>query len=226
MEKETRSEEDYALLYRQTGLTKIGIDGLLEEENIKRILNIQENYFAENEVISKAMGYGTYIEYVDDPIPLAKLENGDILVSACTFLSFFRFGHSALVVDGEFRQLLESYSYGVPSKVSSIASMNDLSTLMVLRPKCDEQTRERVVEYAKKELTGLPYDFFVGFFSEKYPETIKSTHCTHILWYAYKKFGIDLDSNGGGIVKPQDIANSDQLELVQVYGFDPQTLWS
>ena len=42
LEKETRSGEDYALLYRQTGLTKIGIDGLLEEENIKRILNIQE----------------------------------------------------------------------------------------------------------------------------------------------------------------------------------------
>ena len=45
------------------------------------------------------------------------------------------------------------------------------------------------------------------------------------VWYAYKKFGIDLDSTGGAVVKPRDIANSNQGEVVQAFGFDLDKLW-
>ena len=46
------------------------------------------------------------------------------------------------------------------------------------------------------------------------------------MWYAFKHFGIDIDSNGGAVVLPKDIANSDELELVQNFGFDPDKLWA
>ena len=40
-----------------------------------------------------------------------------------------------------------------------------------------------------------------------------------------KKFGFDLDSNGGWLVKPQDMALSKHVEVVQTFGFNPDTLW-
>ena len=46
-----------------------------------------------------------------------------------------------------------------------------------------------------------------------------------LVWYAYQKFGLDLDGNGGALVLPFDLANSSQMELVQVFGFDPDRLW-
>ena len=39
-----------------------------------------------------------------------------------------------------------------------------------------------------------------------------------LVWYAYRQFGLDLDGNGGALVLPFDLANSSQMELVQVFG--------
>ena len=52
-----------------------------------------------------------------------------------------------------------------------------------------------------------------------------ATHCSHLVWQAYKHFGYDIDSDGGPLVTCNDIARSDLLEVVQVYGFDPDALW-
>lgn len=49
--------------------------------------------------------------------------------------------------------------------------------------------------------------------------TIKTTHCAHLVWYAYKQFGIDLDSDGGLLVTPYDIQKSECLETIQSYGY-------
>jgi len=64
-----------------------------------------------------------------------------------------------------------------------------------------------------------------GILSKKNQKNPNRTHCAHLVWRAFKQFGIDLDSNGGKIVKPQDIANSPHLEVVQIYGFHPEKLW-
>ena len=47
LDKAELTDEDYELLYRQTGLTKLGIDGLLEAGKKSQILKIQEFYFEE-----------------------------------------------------------------------------------------------------------------------------------------------------------------------------------
>ena len=51
LEKSERSDLDYEILYRQTGLTKLGIDDLLEEKNEKLILEIQDFLFQDHAFI-------------------------------------------------------------------------------------------------------------------------------------------------------------------------------
>lgn len=100
---------------------------------------------------------------------------------------------------------------------------------MVLRPnpeKISDETRKAVAEYAKKQLLGVPYTVFAGIFSKKNQQPLKGTQCAHVVWYAYKQFGIDLDSNGGCVVKPRDMANSEYMQIVQIYGFDPEKVWT
>ena len=97
---------------------------------------------------------------------------------------------------------------------------------MVLRVKAEESLRAQVAEYAKTKMLGVPYLATVGIFSKKFDtKKLTASHCSHLVWYAYKKFGIDLDSTGGAVVTPQDMANSSRVEVVQIYGFDPQKLW-
>jgi len=97
---------------------------------------------------------------------------------------------------------------------------------MILRPNPElisASTVKNIVDFAAKNLTGIPYEGFAGVLTDK--NEIKKTQCAHIVWYAFKQFGIDLDSNGGLLVTPYDICNSEHLELVQVFGFDKDKLW-
>ena len=67
---------------------------------------------------------------------------------------------------------------------------------------------------------------YATFSGKKFQQPLKGTQCAHLVWYAYKNFGIDLDCNGGCVVKPQDMANSPYMQVVQIYGFDPEKLWT
>jgi uncharacterized protein YycO len=96
---------------------------------------------------------------------------------------------------------------------------------MILRPKIPAEKKQEIVNYATENLYGLPYRFTLGIFYRKFPENLRVSQCAHLVWYAYNKFGYDLDSDGGGIVKPQDMVCSDYVEVVQAYGFDLDSLW-
>ena len=225
--KSELSDEDYELVYRQTGLTKLGVDGLLEVGDIAQILKIQDFFFTKQEVIIDRFNPYTYDETILQRAPMARLEDGDILVTATTRVSWWRYGHAALVVDGDARQLVESVSPGTKSQITSARDFEDLADFLVLRPKVDKEKKAEIVQFAKENLVGIPYRFTVGILYKKFdPNQIKVSQCAHLVWYAYKKFGIDLDSNGRGIVKPQDMALSEHVEVVQAYGFDLDTLWS
>ncbi len=225
LEKETLTDEDYELLYRQTGLTKLGIDGLLEREETDQILQIQKYFFKKQTVYIDHFNPFTYSEEIKDIIPMARLEEGDILVTDTVRVSWLRYGHSALVVDPDEGLALESMSPGTKSTFNSVTDFGKLPTFMILRPKVDKERKRALVEYATEHLYGLPYRFTLGIFYKKYPETLRVSQCAHLVWYAYKKFGYDLDSTGGGVVKPQDMVRSDHVEVVQAYGFDLDTLW-
>ena len=222
------SSEDYETLYRQTGLTKLGIDGLLKKNATKRILDIQDAMFARYPIKAYHFNPFTYMDVHDSRvvIPMAALEDGDIIVTATTRVSWWRYGHAALVIDGKNERIIESIGPGSDSEINHANCFSDFSSFMILRPKVDAEIKAQVADFAEKNLINLPYRFTVGIFTDKFEEDIKASQCAHLVWYAYKKFGIDLDSTGGGIVKPQDMANSDQVEVVQAYGYNLDTLWT
>lgn len=225
LEKPELTAEDYEIIYRQTGLTKLAVDDYLTEGEAKEIIRTQTFFFKKHRVDPLCFAPFTYIEYIESYAPIAPLKDGDIIVTATTRVSWFRYGHAGLVVDGYNGVILESFAPGYPSSLGYSLAFADLANFIVLRPKVGKPIKKQVVEYAKEHLIDLPYSMTTGIFSKKFPETPKGTQCAHLVWYAYKKFGIDLDSTGGAVVKPRDIANSNQVEVVQAFGFDLDKLW-
>jgi len=225
LDKPTRTDEDYQTIYAQTGLTRIAIDDMLARNMRDRILSIQDYYFAEHTVYSYHFAPFTYLEETYGNAPLAGLRDGDIIVSATTRVSWFRYGHAALVVDGEEEIIIEALEPGTISEKNDAQSFDYLANFMILRPNIDDGVRQEIVDNALNTLLGVPYELTTGVFSKKYTPELKGTQCAHLVWYAYKKYGIDLDSNGGAVVKPQDMALSKYMDVVQIFGFEPSKPW-
>ena len=226
LSKRERTEADYEILYRQTGLKAAAVeDFLLEENGVSQIKKVQDYFFKPPDREGRYTSPVMYMDETSTYATIAPLKDGDVLVTATTIVTWWRVGHSALVVDGENRMVLESIGVGSVSEYNNAIVFANLVNFMVLRPKADEETKAKAVAYAKENLVGIPYFAPIGALSKKYPKQIKNTQCAHLIWYAYKRFGVDLDSNGGGMVLPKDLANSDQMEVVQVYGFDLDRLW-
>ena len=225
LDKAEFTDEDYELIYRQTGLAKIAVCDLLEKGDKDSIAEMQEQFFSDIDYQCSNWSMFSYIECLESHIKLADLQDGDILISSSTHISSWRCGHAAIVVDAKKGLILNAVRAGSLSEISGISDFTDRASVMVLRPKLDKETRKSVAEYARNNLVGIPYSSTVGILSPKYEETIKTTQCSHLVWYAYKKFGIDIDSDGSGLVTPKDIAHSEYLDIVQIYGFDPDNLW-
>lgn len=225
LEKTEWTDDDYQLLYRQTGLTEITVNELLSLGDKNRIIGIQTAFFAENNAIGTCFAPWSYVETIDGYVPLAPLQNGDILISAAAYVSFFRYGHAALVVDGAYGRILEALEPGTQSKITAASTFSTLANFIVLRPKVDKSIRDAVAKAALRDSVGVNYSLMAGLFGEKYQETLSSTHCSHLVWHAYMRYGIDLDGDGGNLVKPQDFLRSPLVDVVQVYGFDLDTLW-
>lgn len=231
LEKESLAEEEYDFLYRQTGLTKLGIEDMrYDEDGRAKILEIQDCLFKDYDLITRRFGTFTYTEELgtkteDQFSVVADVKDGDILVSSSMYVSWWRLGHSALVVDGERKQILEAIKPGHKSEVSHIDVFTYRANFILLRPRVDESLKTNVVEYAKKYLVGVDYSLYTGIFSKKFTEIPQTSNCGHIVWQAYKNFGIDIDSNGGNTVFPKDIYNSKYMEVVQVFGLDLDKLW-
>lgn len=225
LEKPSRTEEDYAVLYAQTGLTRVGVEDLLAAGDIPRVLEIQDNYFREYAVETEKFAPFTGTQVIDGAAAFAPLANGDIIVSSTAFFSWFRCGHAAMVVDNEEGTVINAIALGSESSLDPVSSYEHRANFMVLRPKLPGELLEKVVDYAKTYLVDLPYRLTAGILSPKDQEPVTGTQCAHLVWYAFQKFGVDLDSDGGMLVTPKDLAASACLELVQTFGFDPQRLW-
>lgn len=49
-------------------------------------------------------------------------------------------------------------------------------------------------------------------------QRLKKRSVRHLVWYAYKQFGLDLDADGSWLVTPRDIAKSDKLVVIEAFG--------
>lgn len=224
------SEEDYLILFDQTGLAEPMIQELEKEPDFKEImLRFQANYFLEQRVERTQMNVLTRIDKSfdaeDNWIPsfeLAPYENGYIFLSKSTYTFNWRHGHAGIVVDAVRGKVLESLEPGTVSMLQNANKWQYYPTFKMMRPKdLSLDTLDQVADYALENLQDIPYNIA----APKKSSDIKSTQCSLLVWQAFKPFGLDLDANGGPFVSPQDLARSPHLETLQVFGFDPRKDW-
>ena len=221
------TDEDYETLFLQTGLTRLGIDGLLREGQVAKILEIQDQFFEKQDYYLNSFAPFTgYLKrsFFSPDLQYARLENGDILYSPTTFFSFARLGHASLVVDARLGIMAQASGYGNPVDFVRVSHFFSRPTFVILRPSAE--LGELVANYTSENLIGVRYSLLAGIFGKKAPSSLRSTHCSHFIWYAYMQFGVDLDSNGGKIVTPHDLLYSENLSIVQIYGIDPETIFA
>lgn len=247
-EKPTLTDEDYNILFEQTGLTKVGIDrAKAKADGWKRVFDIQQLYFKERGIIKERYAPLVCTDYMDgEEAEMIYLERGDIIISSSTHFSGFRIGHSAIVTNYKFTgEIYQSNQVGVANGFNDAKSMfANRTNFMVVRIKPeyfsetgrdDESYRnnlDRVTEYISTQFADVPYSVFTAVFTKK--DGMKTTSCSHLLWYGFKhfddqnggKYNLDLDSNGRVLVMPKDIAESPYVELVQTFGFDPAKMYA
>ncbi len=232
------SEAERKFLAGQTGLGATAIDKIIRTGRTQELFTIQSLYFAPVTIEEFRTTPLTVSEWlVEEPVsgyegmPMADIQKGDILITKNSRFLGWRNGHAGLVVDAEKGLVLEAIMLGNPSQLCRISKWEKYPSFLVLRLKEEYATREEddenkgmaaqntgtaVADYASQELVGVPYKLLAGLYKA---EPLSGTQCAHLVWSAYKQFGIDLDSDGGLFVTPYDIQNSPYLEIVQSYGY-------
>lgn len=230
------TDEDYKTIYMQTGLGRDAADELLQKKagnNREKEFEIyQDNFFSSGNYECRTIAVIVKEERMRDKdgntvkgFEIPNLKNGDILLTKATHSLGWRHGHAAIVTDAARGETLEAILLGSPSILQSTAKWRTYPSFIHLRLKDSETIDpEKIAEYAKTEILGIPYGLLTGI-PVKAPEEIKQTQCSHLVWYPYEHFGYDLDSDGSWLVTPKDIAHSDLLEVVQVYGVNPEEIW-
>ena len=220
LNKESLSYQDYDTLFMQTGLSKTAVDELMDSGKKDTILSAQRDFFANYKSEGFLFAPFTCCHRLERDITIAPLKKGDVIVSLTTHFSGYMLGHTTLVTDPDSGETTVSLGYVTKSHLGYVSDATNRESFVILRHK-DEALASAAADYARENLTGLPYSISVGFTTEKFPEKPFVTQCGHLVWYAYKKQGIDLDSDGGYFVYPVDILNSDKLEVVQIFGMNP-----
>lgn len=217
------SEDEYQTVFSQTGLGKLAVNKLLKNRKYGEIQNYYNYYMQSKSFECSREGLVAYHEYITDEDgnkienpPFADLQNGDIIITLSIHTFGWRHGHAAIVTDAYAGQTVQAVMMGKESAFGSVDEWRKFPLVAVLRLKdADVATRQKIADYATS-LVGLEYSLFAGMFGEE--EMLTQTQCAHLVWYAYNKFGVDIDSTGGETITPKDILQSDKLEIVQVYG--------
>lgn len=229
LNKEEWDESDYRSIFYQTGLSRRAISMIPENSRNDKILRAQQVFFTEPAVECSKNGIILWQEQNINTIQpeIIGIQNGDILVSFCTHTYGWRNGHVGIIVDASEGKTLEAMVMGEDSCVQSIRKWQNYPSFIILRLKdVSLSEREAIAEYALKYMEGIPYGFVTDVLEHIIMGDIKpaDTDCSHLIWKSYMEFGYDLDSDGGLIVTPRDIAESPLLEVVQVYGIDLDTI--
>ena len=174
----------------------------------------RKGVFACHEVITDSTG-----ERLQNP-DFAELQNGDIIITLSIHSLGWRHGHATIVTDAENGVGVQAVMIGEKSSYSYVWEWSSYPLVAVLRPKnVDESTRDRVALFAQENLVGLNYSLLGGVFSGRDAQNVPSgTQCAHLVWYAYKAYGIDIAPESGLAITPKDLLDSSNLEIVQVYG--------
>lgn len=223
-EKVTKEQSDDKI-FELTGLSPEAVKSFKEQDDFETVETLNELYFKKPDSKRNYIAYPVTAEEknTNQRTPLAPLKNGDILVTFNTHTCDWRHGHLALVTDSDAGIILEHLAIGQTSSYGYVPYWGEYPAFAVLRYPDGDKAAE-AAEYAAEHLLDVPYSIFAGILKkDKSDENpVKSSHCSHIVWQAYKAVGVDLDQNGGPVVTPRDVAMSDKLEVVQIFGLNPK----
>ena len=216
---------DYETIFMQTGLGRPAAELLITSGNFAAVQAAQEAFFHPPAAAClPLLGWFTREDrFLRNQSPLVDLQPGDILVTLSTHTAGWRHGHAALVIDSE--TTLESIVLGTRSALVSSNHWTSYSNCAVLRIKnVTPELQRQIVEFSLEHLLNVPYHMTAGWIGPKAPSPdniLFGLHCSYLVWYAWNHLGYDLDSDGGRLVTAHDLLHSDLLEVVQLYGIDP-----
>ncbi len=230
--KTTFDAADYTLIYAQTGLAAPLVEELKKQPDFpERLLNFQKNFLKKVTLATRPLNLVTREDYLPTQeglaIPhfdLAPYQKGDIFLTKSTYTLGWRHGHCGIVVDEKRGKTLEAFCPGTISSENDASRWRYYPTFKLLRVKgINPSEQQLVANYALSHLNGLPYSIFAN---KKLSQQFTHTQCSLLIWQAfYYSLGLDLDTNKGYFVTPQNIASSPYLETLQIMGFNPQKDW-
>lgn len=221
------TENDYEEIFAQSGLGKPAVDKLLADGRVDKIEEYRDYYLLDKDYYCYRKGVFACHERITDTEgeelhnpDFADLQNGDIIVTLSIHSLGWRHGHATVITDAENGVGVQAVMVGEKSNNSRVWSWTKYPLVAVLRPKnVDESVRNQAGEFAEENLKGLYYSLFGGIFTGRDVDEIPvTTQCAHLVWYAYMTCGIDIAPESGRIITPKDFLNSENLEIVQIYG--------
>ena len=221
------ADVDYEEIFCQSGLGKPAVDKLLTDGRPDKIEEYREYYLMDKDYYCYRKGVFACHEHITDTDgeniynpEFADLQNGDIIVTLSIHSLGWRHGHATIITDAEKGEGVQAVMIGEKSNTSLVGSWTKYPMVAVLRPKnVSEDVRNQAGQYAEENLKGLYYSFSGGVFGGRNPdEKLNTTQCAHLVWFAYLTCGVDIAPESGRIITPKDFLESENLQIVQVYG--------
>ncbi len=221
------TESDYEEIFRQSGLGKPAVNALLSDGRLDKINEYRDYYLQDKEYYCYRKGVFACHEQIVDTNgkkiynpEFADLQNGDIIITLSIHSLGWRHGHATIITDAEKGKGVQAVMVGEKSNNCYVGSWTKYPLVAVLRPKnVSEDVRNQAGDYAEENLKGLYYSLFGGVFSGRNPDKKPvTTQCAHLVWFAYMTCGVDIAPESGKIITPKDFLESENLEIVQIYG--------
>ncbi len=220
-------DDDYQVIFEQSGLGKPAVDSLLAENEADKINEYRDYYLLDKEFYCYRKGVFACHERMTDANgerifnpQFADLQKGDIIVTLSIHSLGWRHGHATIITDAENGKGVQAVMVGEKSNNTFVSSWTKYPLVAVLRPKnVSESVRNDAGQFAQDNLRGIYYSLFGGIVTGRnMKKTPLTTQCAHLVWYAYMACGVDIAPKSGRIITPKDFLQSENLEIVQVYG--------
>ena len=224
LKKDLLTDDDYMLIFKNTGVSPGAAKDMIENDQSDVLIELNNLYFTKPEIYKNYIAYPVTLEEQNKTqvTPLVPLKKGDILVTFNTQTLEWRHGHCGLVMDDDGRIILEHAAIGHTSGLSNSSVWGEYPAFAVLRYP-DPEVSSKAADYANENLIDIDYRITAGVIDkDKTGEDNLVSHCSHIVWQAYKSVGVDIDADKSFIVSPKDVALSPELEVVQIFGIDPK----
>lgn len=217
---------EYQIIAKQTGLSKSSVLNLKQKNKLYMLSDYQNDYLYNRKYKRNYFAFFTCEELLDEMhLPFVDLRTGDVLITASSITSFFRHGHAGIVIDGSTGETVEAYSPLEKSCISTVDTWLSYNTIMLLRVKEGyEELAKAAAEYARNNLVNIKYSLFSS--TNDSVANVKRTHCSQLVYLAYKYAGIEIDTDGNWIVTAKELSQSKYFEIIEVKGFDFQKGWS